>query len=187
MREILEPILSRLRIAAIKNTALKVPNCRLLDVGCGQDAILLRAMSPHIKAGVGLDKNVSATIAGNIQIMSLEFSGRLPFNDNDFDVCTLLAVLEHIDDDSSMLKEISRVLRPGGQLILTVPSWHAKPVLEFLAFRLGIVSREQIADHKRYYNKADLCELIARINDLEIVSHRYFQLGMNNRLVCRRT
>ena len=48
------------------------------------------------------------------------------------------------------------MLKPGGLLVLTVPSWRAKPVLEFLSFRLGIVSRAEIEDHKRYFDRRDL-------------------------------
>ena len=53
-------------------------------------------------------------------------------------------------------------------------------MLEFLAFRLKIVSEEEIRDHKRYYNKRDLRELVALVPELTLTKHTYFQLGMNN-------
>ena len=104
----------------------------------------------------------------------------LPFPNESFEVVTMLAVLEHLHHPHAMLQEIARVLKPSGALVLTVPSHAAKPVLEFLAFRLKIVSEAEIADHKRYYNKRDLRELVALVPELTLTKHTYFQLGMNN-------
>jgi SAM-dependent methyltransferase len=46
----------------------------------------------------------------------------LPYPDGHFDAVLLLDVLEHIPDEPAVLDEIARVLRPGGQLILSVPN-----------------------------------------------------------------
>lgn len=104
----------------------------------------------------------------------------LPFENESFEVVTMLAVLEHLNYPLEMLKQIARVLKPNGILLLTAPSHFAKPVLEFLAFRLKIVSEAEIRDHKRYYNKCDLSELVSSIPELTLIKHKYFQLGMNN-------
>ena len=52
----------------------------------------------------------------------------LPFNDATFDCIVTSEVLEHIDDDTSALREIVRVLRPGGRLAATVPSWFPEKI-----------------------------------------------------------
>jgi SAM-dependent methyltransferase len=46
----------------------------------------------------------------------------LPFQDGSFDLVTALDVVEHLDDDEAALREMRRVLRPGGNLLLTVPA-----------------------------------------------------------------
>lgn len=79
-----------------------------------------------------------------------------------------------------MLREIARVLKPNGILLLTAPSHLAKPVLEFLSYRLHLIDENEILDHKRYYNKRDLAESINQVSNLKILQHRYFQCGMNN-------
>jgi SAM-dependent methyltransferase len=48
---------------------------------------------------------------------------RLPFDDNSFDVATMLDVLEHLSDDCQALSEVRRVLRPGGALVMSVPAY----------------------------------------------------------------
>jgi len=107
----------------------------------------------------------------------------LPYDSETFDVVTMMAVLEHVSHPKAVIVEIFRILKPGGRLVLTVPSNAAKPVLEFLAFRLGIVSAAEIRDHKCYYNKELLRQLLADTG-LVMEAHHYFELGMNNFVVC---
>lgn len=63
---------------------------------------------------------------------------------------------------------------------MTVPSVWAQPVLEFLAYRLKIVSEAEIRDHKRYYNRAKLHRVLVDEGGFKNFNHRYFQLWMNN-------
>ena len=59
---------------------------------------------------------------GESRVRKLE-SERLPFADSSVDLITALDVLEHIEDDRATLREIRRVLRPGGILLATVPAY----------------------------------------------------------------
>jgi SAM-dependent methyltransferase len=47
----------------------------------------------------------------------------MPFEDSCFDLITCLDVLEHIDDDLGALRELRRVARPGGILLVTAPAY----------------------------------------------------------------
>ena len=174
----LEPVLRQFRI---KRVIKHIPHgCRLLDVGCGRSATFLRAISSHIKEGVGIDFKVNTESVSNISTIQTHIDNKLPFVDGSFDVVTMLAVLEHIEDDMSIITEVHRVLKSGGKLILTVPSIWAKPVLEFLAFRLGIVSQLEILDHKRYYTRQKLESDLTIKGNFTKFYHYYFQLWMNN-------
>ena len=74
------------------------------------------------------------------------------------------------------------MLIPQGRLIMTVPSKLARPVLEFLAYRLNIVSRAEIMDHKKYYNRQSLKRL-SRKTGFVMIYHNYFEFFMNNLVV----
>lgn len=50
-------------------------------------------------------------------------AAHLPFRNASLSIVTLLDVLEHAQDDSRVLSELSRCLQPGGQVLLTVPAW----------------------------------------------------------------
>lgn len=182
---LLEPLLRGLRLRRVYPMIARYPECRLLDVGCGWEARLLRTMAPRIATGTGIDRKAPQLDDGKVRTLQCDLEAAFPFASASFDVATMLAVLEHLDRPLEVLAEVLRVLRPGGALVLTVPSHAAKPVLEFLAFRLGIVSRAEIADHKRYWNRRELMEAASACG-FEPVLHRYFQLGFNNFCVLRK-
>lgn len=182
----LEPILRSFRVRRVLPYVRRHDHCHLLDIGCGWEARFLKAVEPHISKGVGVDFKAPNISTQKIQTQSVTLEDSLPFADESFNVVSMLAVLEHLDQPEAILREIHRVLCVGGELVLTVPSNAAKPVLEFLAFRIGIVNPEEIADHKAYYNKDSL----ARILDLTgftVIKHAYFQLGMNNFCVAKKS
>jgi SAM-dependent methyltransferase len=73
---------------------------------------------------------------------------QLPFRDASLDTVLLLEVLEHLEDDAGALREIARILRPGGKLVISVPV----PPGEIDAGEFG---------HKREgYTRADLLRLL---------------------------
>lgn len=174
----LEPILRWMRLRRV--ISYIAPGSTVLDVGCGTSAKFLKTIAPRIKQGFGVDFKVDDAKFSNIETRRLKLEYALPFEDDSFDVVTMLAVLEHIEHEQAILQEIYRVLKPGGRLVLTVPSVWAKPVLEFLSYRLKIVSEAEIRDHKRYYNRDRLKEVLVRKSQFRQFRHQYFQLWMNN-------
>ncbi|MEO1427514.1 MAG: class I SAM-dependent methyltransferase [Cyanobacteria bacterium J06633_8] len=174
----LEPILRQLRLRRVINHIPK--KAVLLDVGCGTKAAFLKAISPHISEGFGVDFKTENFQFGNVQTIQVMLEHKLPFADETFDTVTMLAVLEHIEHEEEILKEIHRVLVPGGKLIITVPSVWSKPILEFLAYKIRIISEAEIRDHKRYYHRKKLKRVLVDIANFQSFQHQYFQLGMNN-------
>lgn len=182
---ILEPVLRKMRLNQVMPYLRQYPNCRLLDIGCGWEVKLLGAVESCIARGIGVDFKAPAIKTEKIETLSLKLQDKLPFEDGSFDFITMLAVMEHLENDEAILKECARLLRPGGGLLITVPSWYAKPVLEFLSYKLKLINPAEIRDHKRYYNKEDLITLISSIDGLQIQNHAYFQWRFNSRIFCR--
>lgn len=96
---------------------------RLLDVGCGAGTFL-RAGRRAGWTAVGVE--VNATAAEHNRAAGFEvFNGELAeagFPEGHFDVVILSEVLEHVADPRGMLRDILRVLRPGGLLWATTPN-----------------------------------------------------------------
>ena len=157
------------------------PGDTVLDFGCGHQALFLRTVQPNLKLGIGLDYDaVPGRPAANLEIRQFHFKDRFEFPDRTFDQIAILAVLEHIplDQVDSLLADFRRLLKDGGRVLITTPTPAAKPVLEFLAFKLKIISGPEIADHKHYYSQADLRALAGR-HGLEFSAYNKFLFGFN--------
>jgi SAM-dependent methyltransferase len=72
------------------------------------------------EAGEGPSEGLAATLNGDAL--------RLPFPDATFDRIICSEVFEHIPDDQGAMRELARVLKPGGVLAATVPSWFPEKV-----------------------------------------------------------
>ncbi len=69
-------------------------------------------------------------------------------------------VIEHLWEPATTLRELHRVLAPGGRLVVNVPSWRGKFFLELAAFRLGLAPKQEMDDHKTYYDPRELWPLL---------------------------
>ena len=95
---------------------------RLLDIGCGTGGTM-RVIRDICKPS-GIDMSFQAleyTTEKGLPAAVADATA-LPFPGNTFDFALALDVIEHIDDDIGVLREIKRVLKPEGRLILTVPA-----------------------------------------------------------------
>ena len=182
---ILDKFLRLYRLSTVKPFIKRYDKCKLLDIGCGFEAKFLRSIENYIDYGVGIDFKPPEIHTPKLKTVKSVLEKDLPFEDKSFDIVTMLAVLEHITFEIEILKEVKRVLKDNGILILTVPSHTAKPVLEFLAFKLKIIDRLEIEDHKRYYNKNDILNS-AKLSGFTLEKHRYFQFGFNNFAILRK-
>jgi len=138
---------------------------KALDLGCGYQATLLRALLPHLSSGLGVDVRISPETLRTPKLSFLETSieSALPDLEEDrFDLVLLISVLEHLWEPLPILEHCRRVLRPGGWLFVNVPTWRGKWFLEFSAFRLGTSPALEMDDHKMYYDQRDLWPLLVR-------------------------
>jgi SAM-dependent methyltransferase len=153
---LLEPLLADLRAQrANKLIPASLRTGRILDVGCGSYPYFLAYTSFAEKFAIDQIPLLQQT-AARLQIQSftldLEIEPHLPFADKFFEVVTLLAVVEHLHpaDMAILFKEINRVLKPGGQVILTTPAAWSNGLLKFMA-RVNLVSAEEIHEHAYAY------------------------------------
>ena len=64
----------------------------------------------------------------------------------------IVSVLEHLWEPLQALKQIRRLLAPGGTCLVNVPSWRGSRYLELSAFKLGLSPAAEMDDHKMYYD-----------------------------------
>jgi SAM-dependent methyltransferase len=117
----------RLRIVLREVERLAIPQgARILDAGCGSGRVLDELARFGQVSGVDLSPvAVAAASARGHARVSRASVEELPFPDSSFHLVTCLDVIEHIPDDRAALRELFRVTRPGGHLLVTVPAYQA--------------------------------------------------------------
>jgi SAM-dependent methyltransferase len=119
---------------------------RILDVGCGTGANLLMLSQYGDAEGVDVSEDALAFCRERgLEKVKLGAAEDLPYDDGTFDLVTALDVVEHIDDDLAGLREMRRVLRPGGRVLLFVPTF---------MFLWGL--QDDVSNHRRRYRLPEL-------------------------------
>ena len=116
---------------------------RVLDLGCGSGRHSYEALKRGAevvacdlaRAEVEQVRDLARLLVAEGEVeesaMAAPVQGNalgLPFDDDSFDRVIASEVLEHIDDDEAAFAELARVLRPGGRLAVTIPSFLAETV-----------------------------------------------------------
>jgi SAM-dependent methyltransferase len=114
-RKVLERVVEDLRLPA---------RARILDAGCGSGRNMVELARHGTVTGVELadasvslarERGAGEVIAGSVLEM--------PFEAESFDLAASLDVIEHLEDDLAALRELRRVVAPGGSLLVTVPAY----------------------------------------------------------------
>src|SRR5439155_9616910 len=112
------------------------PDDVVLDVATGT-GLVARAVSERYGCDVvGLDRSanmLSAAVARNGHIpLVLARAESLPFPDDSFDHLTFTYLLRYVDDPAATVRELVRVVRPGGRIVALDFGVPGNPVLRFL-------------------------------------------------------
>jgi len=119
---------------------------RILDVGCGTGANLLMLSQYGDAEGVDISEDaLSFCRERGLDKVRLAAGEQLPYEDGTFDLVTAFDVVEHMDDDLAGLREMRRVLRPGGRALLFVPTF---------MFLWGL--QDDVSNHRRRYRLPEL-------------------------------
>lgn len=118
----------------------------ILDVGCGTGANLLMLSKYGDAEGVDVSEDALAFCRERgLKNVKLGAAEKLPYEEGTFDLVTALDVVEHLDDDLGGLREMRRVLRPGGRVLLFVPTF---------MFLWGL--QDDVSNHRRRYRLPEL-------------------------------
>ena len=134
---------------------------KLLEIGCGAGNFLVRAADRGFEV-TGLEYSPFAAerarqnLGGRGRVLHGEITV-LAAESNAYDVCVLCDVIEHVRDPGAFLREIIRLLRPGGSLLVVTPSldsWSARV--------LGSRWMEYKAEHLYYFTPGTITRLLQR-------------------------
>lgn len=172
---LIEPLLQELRIRRVLPDIKK--GSILVDIGCGDPPDFLSKVSNMMKSCIGIDIVAKPRKSGNITILRQDLQKKINLSDKSTNAITLLAVLEHMKYPEEIVKECFRILKPGGVLLVTVPSPQNEPLLNFLSLFL-LVRREMIHQHENYFMHDNLKKLFKGAG-FKTVTVTSFELGFN--------
>ena len=136
-RRVLERVIAGLRLPA---------RARILDAGCGSGRNMLELARHGAVTGIELSptsvelaraRDAGEVLAGSVLEMPLE--------SDSVDLAVCLDVIEHLADDVGALRELRRVVVPGGSLLVTVP-----------AYQWLWSGHDEVNHHHRRYNRRSL-------------------------------
>ncbi len=157
--------------------------CRILDIEC-HDGEFLDFLGDRIGPSVGIDplcqKNQRQT---QHQFLPWEFHAAMPFQEGSFDFISLLATLEHIQNKNSAVREIKRLLVPGGRVVITVPTVMVDKILEILLV-LKIVDGMSLEEHHGF-SPEEVPDIFLR-EGFKLIKLQKFQLGLNHLYIFER-
>lgn len=137
----------------------------VLEIGCGFHALNLLSIRDKASSLTGIDFNLSPDLSDipNFTAIQGNFDDVVPrLEGHKYDLVMMISVLEHLNDPLAALRLCRSLLREHGLLLINVPTWRGKAFLEFSAFKLGLSPREEMDDHKMYYDKKDLWPLLVK-------------------------
>ena len=143
-RRIISSLVEKIR-ATLNN-----PNPRILDVGCGTGANLKMLANYGQAEGVDISPQaVEFCRERGLDTVKLGAAEQLPYENDSFELVTALDVIEHLDDDVAGLREIRRVLRRDGRVLLFVPAF---------MFLWGV--QDDVSNHRRRYTLSSLVKAV---------------------------
>jgi SAM-dependent methyltransferase len=124
----------------------------VLDVGSGTGSNLRMLRDLGFPNAVGLDSSEDAIrFCADKGLAPVRYGDicAMPFDSDSFDLVLATDVIEHVEDDGLALREVARVLRPGGKAIVTVPAFNSLWGLQ-----------DRVAHHRRRYRQRELRRLL---------------------------
>lgn len=123
----------------------------ILDVGCGTGGNLKMLARYGDAEGVDVSPDAIAFCrARGLDCVRQGAAEQLPYEGETFDLVTSFDVIEHLDDDVAGLREMRRVLRPGGHALLFVPAF---------MFLWGV--QDDVSHHRRRYTLPQLRRVVS--------------------------
>jgi ubiquinone/menaquinone biosynthesis C-methylase UbiE len=98
------------------------PTDRVLEIGCSRGFLLQRVRNELAPSTIGVDLNPEAIANSVIEGSSVMDAQSLAFEDESFDKLYSFHCIEHIPDLPRALREMDRVLKPGGRVLLVYPA-----------------------------------------------------------------
>lgn len=164
----------------------KYASGKVLEIGCGRGKKIATLEGPAERFGVEISKSaIESAVAmfPNVQFMYAD-AENLPFEDNYFDFCYSLEVIEHVRNPQNMVREMVRVVKPGAYIFIQTPNYPTKRVYDF--WYTLTKRRRSFADDPTHFSPLSflsLRRLVQHYTQVEVLCSR--NILFLDRFICR--
>lgn len=140
-------------------------NAKIFDFGCGSGYTVgcLQKLGYDASGSDVAAEAVKFGLSRGIRNLSVIKGGEISNLGEGFDLILALDVIEHIQDDSNVIRDLKRALKSGGIAIITVPAYQ---------WMWGV--QDKVAHHFRRYTIPNLADKIKKSGDFKIIRKTYF-------------
>jgi SAM-dependent methyltransferase len=136
-----------------------------MDVGCGSGSFLTQLTAFGPVCGLEINSTLAHQAAHKSKLIFSDPLGSPVYHNMQFNLITLLDVLEHIEDDREAVRLAISMLHPGGYLLVTVPA--CKSLWD---------RHDEINEHYRRYGRSQLRALLAPHGRLLVLRYLFAAL-----------
>ncbi len=149
---------------------------RVLDVGCGDGFFTAKILQRfNLKNVYGLDISSKAVDLARLKHPEINFQqsalNHIPEETNSIDSITMIEVIEHLVDIEGTLKELFRVMKPGGILLITTTdfNWLKQVIIAMFFFEKYFYPTNP---HIRFFKKSTLADILSK-NGFSIIKYAW--------------
>ena len=149
---------------------------RVLDVGCGDGFFTAQILQRfNLKNVYGLDISSKAVDLARLKHPEINFQqsalNHIPEETNSIDSITMIEVIEHLVDIEGTLKELFRVMKPGGILLITTTdfNWLKQVIIAIFFFEKYFYPTNP---HIRFFKKSTLADILSK-NGFSIIKYAW--------------
>jgi ubiquinone/menaquinone biosynthesis C-methylase UbiE len=160
----------------IDDASSRYPGGQVLEVGCGAGWEAVRwARAGMAVTGIDLSDAALALATRNLEHNGLDGTlmwgnaEELPFEDDTFDVVSSLGVLHQTESTEAAVREVHRVLKPGGQAMVSIYYKHSWKILLTKFGRINFEFAHEDAPITRLYSKEEMRRLFSEFRDIRVL------------------
>lgn len=153
---------------------------KILEIGCGEGLFLSRIVKHYKVHGTGVDVSAESVKFANENYRNeklfflKEDAEKLSFKNNSFDFVVSFDALEHIENKEKVIKEMIRVLKPGGKLLIYALSKNYNYTLDWFWEKIGIDIFSRAAHNPDLFINIDFLKRKIKENGMSIIELNLF-------------